>query len=231
MKKSLPFALGMALLMSFSVALAAFWRPTQFIADFRPKVDLVEMVPERFGDWQVDPSIVPLQPSPDLQKVISATYDQVLARTYRNAQGQRVMLSMAYGRNQHEGMNTHRPEICYPAQGLQIDTASQRGLLPAAGVNIPVTRVVAHKGDRNEPITYWLIVGDRVTHFGSEHKWLTLEYGLKRQIPDGILVRVSTIDRNNAQAFEVQRQFVVDMLAGMSPAHRKQLLGDELLPN
>jgi len=220
-----------AVVMGCAVVVAWAWRPTHFLADEKPQVDLETMFPKQINGWSVDTSIVPLQPAPDLQKVIAETYDQTLARTYRNANGDRIMLSIAYGRNQNEGMNTHRPEICYPSQGFPIVSgSSQVSTLPFHGQPIKVTRLVASTRSRNEPITYWLIVGDEITTFGRGHKWATLEYGLRGKIPDGLLVRVSSIDRENARAFGLQERFIDEMLEAMTPSARVALLGREAPP-
>ena len=101
--------------------------PHRHLADAHPREKLAELLPTSFGDWRVDRSILPVPPSPDVQQVLDATYDETLARTYRDALGRRVMLSVAYGRNQHKGMNTHRPEVCYPAQGFKLEQGGQAG--------------------------------------------------------------------------------------------------------
>jgi EpsI family protein len=214
-----------ATLMGAAFVVASAWTPTHYIADDKPKVALEALFPKTFGDWEVDTTILPIPPAPDLQKVIDATYDQTLARTYRNSRGQRVMMSVAYGRNQHEGMNTHRPEVCYPAQGLPIVRAGKREAVIAQSTSIPVTRLVAAKDARNEPITYWVIVGDQNTTFGRAHKLATLSYGLKGKIPDGMLLRFSSIDANDSQAFAVQERFIEELLAGMTPTNRLAILG------
>lgn len=215
----------LTLLMALSVIFAAAWTPTHFLADDKPPVSLERMFPAHFRDWVVDNSVVPVPPSPDLQKVIDETYDQTLARTYRNSQGQRIMLSIAYGRNQHAGMNTHRPEVCYPAQGFQIVQEGATGQLPFHSVKIPVTRLVAAAGERNEPITYWVIVGDKITGFGRPHKMSTLLYGLSGKIPDGMLLRFSSVQRDDAAGFSLQESFVRDLLESMSESDRYTVLG------
>lgn len=215
----------MAAVMLAASLLAVAMTPHRFMADEQRREKLEQLVPEQFGGWTVDRSIVPVPPSPDLQAVIDATYTETLARTYRNSQGERVMLSMAYGRNQHKGMNTHRPEVCYPAQGFKLVQGGQPVQLLADGLSIPVTQVVAAHGARNEPITYWLVVGDRITHFGYGQRSVAIRYGLSGVIPDGVLVRVSSIDNDNAAAFRLQQNFIADMLTAMSPSQRVRLLG------
>jgi EpsI family protein len=220
-----------ALAMAAATAVAFAWRPSHFLADSKAPVKLETMVPASFGAWTIDPSIVPLQPAPDLQKVIAETYDQTLARTYRNAKGDRIMLSIAYGRNQHEGMNTHRPEICYPAQGFPIVSESSRlTSLSFEGRPVKVTKLVAATRSRHEPITYWLIVGDQITTYGRGHKLVALEYGLRGLIPDGMLIRISSVDPEDERAFGLQERFIVDMLAAMTPASRFAVLGSAAPP-
>lgn len=201
-------------------------RPSHFIADGKPKVDLQVLFPRQFGQWQVDTTIIPIQPAPDLQKVLDETYDSTLARTYRNSAGERIMLSVAYGRNQHEGMNTHRPEICYPGQGFPIVAGTPRTeFFELFDRRFVVTKLTAAIKSRNEPITYWLIVGDTVTTYGFKHKLVALQYGLRGSIPDGMLVRISSIDPLDAKAHEVQKRFITEMLAFMPENARQIVLG------
>lgn len=216
----------------FCIAMAAgtwaAWgaRPKHYIADSKPKVNLETLFPKTFGQWQVDNSIIPIQPPPDLQKVLDATYDSTLARTYRNETGERIMLSVAYGRNQHEGMNTHRPEICYPGQGFPIVQNTARvEQFEFVNRRFVVTKLTAASKRRNEPITYWLIVGDRVTTYGFNHKLVALEYGLKGAIPDGMLVRFSSIDASDPKAYALQKTFIAEMLASMPETARQTVLG------
>ena len=135
------------------------------------------------------------------------------------------MLSLAYGRNQHKGMITHRPEICYPAQGFKLDGGVSDGTIDIHGKPLPVKRLVAAMGPRTEPITYWVMVGDEVTEFGYPHRWVALRYGLKGQIPDGVLVRISSIGADNNKAFALQDSFIRDLLSAIPMQKRARLLG------
>lgn len=211
-------------LMLAASGLALALRPTQKIADQAERIHLETMIPARLDGWQVDTTIIPLQPPPDLQAVIAETYDQTLARTYVNGAGERIMLSLAYGGAQREDMNTHRPEVCYPAQGFQL-RSTRPDRLPVLGRELPLHRVVASLGNRYEPITYWVVVGDELTEFGLRHKLTTLKYGLTGRIPDGMLIRVSSIDRDEGHAFQLQDQFIQSMLAALTAKDQVRLLG------
>jgi len=220
-------ALLIALVMLAASITAMLMTPHVYMADQTTRQKLADIVPAAFGEWELDRSILPVPPSPDLQAVLDVLYDETLALTYRNRAGRRVMLSLAYGRNQHKGMNTHRPEVCYPAQGFKIVQPSAPASLRFRGRSIEATRLVSSMGARNEPITYWLMVGEHITRFGYEQRATALRYGLRGIIPDGVLVRVSSIDSDNAAAFALQDRFIGDLLNAMPPQSLPRLLGAE----
>ena len=62
---------AIAVLMLAGAALAYAMKPTQRMADVLGMPDLNVMIPEQFGTWSVDKSIVPIQPSPEVQAVIN----------------------------------------------------------------------------------------------------------------------------------------------------------------
>jgi len=193
---------------TFAGALA--WKPTRHLADTRPKVELEAIFPKQFGDWKLDDRM-PLQlVSPDQAAVLNAIYNQTLSRSYINRHGDRVMLSVAYGGDQSDGTRAHRPEVCYPAQGFQL-VSSKTGNIATATGSVPVRRVVARMGQRVEPISYWVVVGDKIALSGTEQKLAQLNYSVRGVIPDGMLVRVSTIDADSERAYLVHEKFLVDL--------------------
>ncbi|OQY70329.1 MAG: EpsI family protein [Rhodocyclaceae bacterium UTPRO2] len=213
-----------AALMFAASAAAVALRPTHKLADAGPKVNLEAMIPKQFGDWRIDTSIAPVLPAPDVQAKLDKIYNQTIARTYVNGRGQRVMLSIAYGGDQSDAMQVHKPEVCYAAQGFQIKQASLGQLATEYG-ELPVKRLVATLNNRVEPITYWITVGDQVINAGYKQKIAQLKYGLNGNVPDGMLVRASSIDRDEKNAYELQEGFLRKMLAAMPPADRARLGG------
>jgi len=212
------------LLMFAGAGLAYVMTPIRKTASEFDKVNLEKMIPESFGEWKIDTSVVPVLPSPELLARLEKIYNQTLGRTYINSKGQRVMLSIAYSDDQHEGLNTHRPEICYPAQGFDILKSRVAEVVTQYG-KLAVTRLLAQQRARNEPITYWVIVGDKVTFFGLPHKLAQLRYGLTGEVADGMLVRVSSIDRDENGAYQLQQEFLDAMLTGMSGKDRARIAG------
>jgi EpsI family protein len=215
----------LAMLLATGLSVAA--KPRTRVADEGPKIDLEQIVPKAFGEWAVDERVVPVLPSPEQQALLSKLYNQTLARTYLNDKGERIMLSIAYGGDQSDSMQVHRPEVCYAAQGFQI-LSEMRGLLQTQFGSIPVKRLVARQGGRIEPITYWVTVGDKPTYPGLRQKLVQLTYGLTGKIPDGMLIRVSSIDRRNTDAYELQVGFVRDLIASLDIDNRKRLIGAPL---
>ena len=217
-------ALVVAGLMAASAAAAVVGRPTRQMADVLGMPNLEALFPTQFGDWRVDTALPVILPSPDIQALLSKIYNQTLARTYINSQGQRVMLSVAYGGDQSDGTSAHRPEVCYPAQGFAI-TANSLGRLQLGGREVPVRRLVSKLGPRDEPITYWVLVGDAVVTTGIGQKLAQMRYGVRGVVADGMLVRVSSIDANPTRAYAVHDQLIADLLAAVPADQRPRVIG------
>lgn len=156
-------------------------------------------------------------------------YDQLLERTYVHPSGQRVMLSVAYGRQQSVGLQMHRPEVCYRAGGFRVSDVMP-GTLALPGVtapfSLPVVRLVAALPERPEPITYWRLLGDEPVVDESSLKTRQFIAGLgRRGLADGLLVRISTIDANADAGWRWQEAFARDLATALSPQQRLRVLG------
>ncbi|MYM98015.1 exosortase-associated protein EpsI, B-type [Duganella vulcania] len=224
MEKKITLSLVLCLLMVSSAGLTRVVTPTRKMADHREKLQLETLIPQRFGDWQVDTSVVPLQVDPETQARLDRIYNQTLSRTYVNADGERVMLSMAYGGDQGDGMGVHRPEVCYASQGFEIKKDQFVNLGTSYGV-LPVKQLLAVSGNRSEPITYWITIGDKMTRPDFQQRLQRLRYGLEGTVPDGMLVRVSTIDTDLPRAYGVQSRFVKALLDSLNTKDRARLIG------
>lgn len=217
-------ALVVFVAMVTTAALAQWATPTTHLSDVLGKPDLEKIFPNEFADWRVDVRAAMVLPSPQTQAILDSIYNQTLTRTYINAAGDRVMLSVAYGGDQSDATRAHLPEVCYPAQGFQI-TASGVGQLELAGRSVRTRLLMSKLGQRNEPITYWLVVGDRVTLSRTDQKLTQFRLGLKGVIPDGMLVRVSTIDADMVRGHRIQSQFLADMALAFSETSRDRVFG------
>lgn len=225
MKKPLVSALVAAVLMASAAAVATAMTPTKRIVDVLPKLDLEASIPEQFGDWTMDKRATGGVVNPQQTELLNQLYSQILTRTYYNSQGYRIMLSIAYGEDQRDGNQLHYPEVCYPAQGFQV-TSNRKGTLDTGLGLIPVRRLETHLSqNRFEPITYWTTVGTQSLTGGVDKKLAEMRYGLRGEIPDGLLFRVSSIDKDPGSAFEVQAKFVREMVASLKDEERLRISG------
>jgi EpsI family protein len=221
-RRAVVFFGGSVLASGLSMALV----PQRKIADRNPIGRLEDLVPARFAGWAIDQSIPMILPSPDVQAKLDAIYNQVVSRTYINGQGQRIMLSIAYGGDQSDGLRAHRPEVCYSAQGFSTRDL-QDGRLDLPGRSVPVRRLVATQGGRIEPITYWMTIGTQVARTGLETKLAQLRYSTRGLIPDGLLMRVSNISRDTPQSYRLHDAFMNGLVAAMPAQDRWRFVGGE----
>ncbi len=155
-------------------------------------IELETAIPKQFGDWKMI-ELKRLQVvNPDDNSLVDQLYSQVLERSYVNSQGQVVMLSIAYGAEQRKDMLAHFPEVCYPAQGFNVNSEKLSEMV-LQNRSIPVKHLVTQKGNRVEDITYFVRVGEKIVATRTDQKWEAVKYGLQGVIPDGLIFRASTI--------------------------------------
>ncbi|MEO7106194.1 MAG: exosortase C-terminal domain/associated protein EpsI, partial [Rhodoferax sp.] len=164
------------------------------------------------------------------QALLNSIYNQTLTRTYINSEGDRIMLSVAYGGDQSDATRAHLPEVCYPAQGFQI-TSNTQSKIVLADRTVNTRLLMSKMGPRNEPITYWLVVGNHVTVSRTDQKLSQFGLGLRGLIPDGMLVRVSSIDEDMVHGHQVQAKFLTQLAQVMPEAVRDRVFGtDRVVP-
>ena len=214
-------ALLIASLMFAAAAAAVVVRPS--VRLMAPEVPLSRMLPLQFGDWREDGRQLVEVVNPQLQAAVKLAYDQTLERAFLNSDGYRIMLSVAYSADHRGSVQMHQPEVCYPAQGFVVHSREVLRLETPFG-EIPVRRLLTSKGPRMEPVTYWIKVGDKAV-MPSGSKLVELGYVLTGRIPDGLLFRVSSIDREPIRAYRMQADFINQLLRAVSPADRRRLSG------
>jgi len=222
--KSIAWILG-ALMFGTAIA-GVLAKPTRLTVN---PITLETDVPKQFGEWTEVVEQSGQLVNPETEQLLKTLYSQILSRTYVNKQGYRIMLSAAYGDDQRGGLQAHRPEVCYPAQGFKVNSL-QDGAMPTSFGNIDVRRLTTTKGPRDEPVTYWLTVGDHVIRNQFDKRLMEFRLALTGQIPDGLLFRISSIDKEPKRAFTMQQQFVADLMGAVPTETRRQLSGLGALP-
>ncbi len=214
-------------LMLLGAALSGWLRPTIILATERTPINLQNMVPTAFGDWHEQHNVLTQIVDPQRQQTSDKLYSETLSRSYVNSKGYRIMLSIAYGTNQSKALQLHTPELCYPAQGFEV-VGRQTGTMDLSGSPISTIRLETSLGQRREPLTYWTVVGNRNVAGGIDKKLTEMRYALSGRIPDGMLVRVSSIDQEKDAAYALQNQFAIEMIQAISPEHRNRFAGDAI---
>lgn len=199
--------------------------PRRALSDALPPLNLEAAVPELVGEWTVDKNVMASVVNPQQEANIQAIYSETLSRTYVNPRGDRIMLSIAYGSDQRDGLQVHKPEVCYPAQGFLLKS-SRPDQLQLAGGAIPIRRVETVFGNsRPEPVSYWMTVGNEVVLSGLEKKLAEMRYSLDGVYPDGLLFRVSSINSRSNEAYAMQDAFLRELIDGIDPAIRPRFAG------
>jgi EpsI family protein len=200
--------------------------PTKRMAQLRGPFKLDDIVPSAFAGWQIDPRAVGGIVNPQTEELLNKLYSQILNRVYVDPYGHSIMLSIAYGADQaDDDVQLHYPEVCYPAQGYRVN-ARHLGEVPTAQGLIHVRQLeTQHLDQFFEPVTYWTVVGDEQSLSGWDRKLSEIRHGLKGEIVDGLLFRVSSRDRDSKQAFALQAGFIRDIVQAMTPKARRQLAG------
>jgi len=225
--KGMRVSLLVGALMAASSVAAWVVQPRQLMAQ---TASIDHNVPAQFGDWKQLKDGMPqmaLSVTPDGQRSEEQPYDEVVMRTYVNSKGERVMLALAYAREQRQEVKIHRPEVCYRAQGYRPLEEVRSALPQASGSAIPGLRLLMDSGNRLEAVSYWIRVGHAYPRGGLDTRMTILKDGLSGVVPDAILVRASSIlskQDDAAGAYERQERFLAELVQATRPEAKRMLV-------
>lgn len=152
-------------------------------------------------------------------------YDQLLTRVYQAPGLPTVMLLIAYGSTQGGTLQLHRPETCYPGQGFGLSSFQDAAFRFPAGLDVQARRFTATRDDRVERLTYWTRIG-RDFPLDTAGEYAAIMRGVLRgAVPDGILVRLSTIGVGDVVADRAIDRFAQGMIGATNALGRQVLLG------
>jgi EpsI family protein len=183
---------------------------------------LSDVIPAQAGPWTLAPQGGLILPDANQPTDI---YDQVLARYYVAPSLPAMMLLIAYGAAQGGLMQVHRPEICYASSGFAISDDRAINLLLAPRRRIAAKTFLASREDRTEQVLYWTRISDAFPTDIPSQRLTMLELGLRGVIPDGVVVRCSTLGADLQNGEQVLLAFVDSLVASAGPAGRDLLLG------
>ena len=206
-----------------TAATAAWFRPRRSNQQLGTS-ELSDLIPKQIGAWRygnADGVVI----ARSEEAVPVEAYDQLVARSYEAAGLPTIMLLVAYGAVQGGTLQLHRPETCYPGQGFELSDFAAPDLAFTSASTIAARRFTAVRDDRVERLLYWTRVGEKFPRSTAELYSAVLQSVLRGTVPDGVLVRISTLTNNSPSADRAIESFVTSMLKGLSPPARRLLLG------
>src|SRR5690606_29749762 len=137
-----------------------------------------------------------------------------------------VML-MAYGANQTDSLQLHRPEVFYPAFGYKLVRNEAVNVPLPGAVTIPARQLAAEGNGRQESVLYWTRIGEYLPTSGEEQRRDRLVTAFRGVIPDGVLMRFSTLADSPGGDWGQLKSFVAELVLAVTPDGRPVLIGTE----
>lgn len=212
--------IGTALLGVGGVAMARQPRPSA--APIR-KEALGRMVPNQIGEWAYHDSSGLVLPPPDA--LSDSLYSGLVTRTYVSPNRLPIMLLLAYSNVQDGMLQVHRPEFCYPAGGYRLSPTFVVEVPNGIGGAISANRFSADGVSRTEQVLYWTRIGNLFPTSWLQQRLAVVRANLDGSIPDGILVRISTLAPDMQSALPDITAFAAQLVKTSSPAARQLLIG------
>ncbi|WP_300975268.1 exosortase C-terminal domain/associated protein EpsI [Sphingomonas sp. LHG3406-1] len=181
-------------------------------------VPVEQLLPEQLGEWRLEPRSDLLIPRGDSEE--EAVYDQLLTRVYSSGAAPPVMLLIAYGSSQTGTTQLHRPEVCYPAAGFALEDRPAVQLPISRDAAVEARTMTARTSGRIEQILYWSRIGRDFPVSALGQRWSLLRQAASGGVPDGALVRMSTIMLDYRAALPVLTGFARKLLELPGPARR-----------
>jgi EpsI family protein len=221
-------SLLVAAILILAALLAVKLTPTMHAVNTTPDIDSI--IPVEFGDWkQIADPFTQVSLTTGGNDLASQLYDKVVMRTYANKNGDRVMLAIAYAREQKQDIKIHRPEVCYVAQGFQLLSKTNNTMNLFEARPVKASRLLVSNQNRYETVSYWIRIGDDYPVNGMSARLKILGDGLKGKVLDGVLVRVSTAISSPAgaeEAYKGQEEFVKNLIGSVQASKRSLFISN-----
>jgi EpsI family protein len=224
--KSVPYSSRRELLLGGTLACAAAaagaMRLSSDAGAPTGRAPLEQLIPGRIGQWVREPFADVLIPQGEVQE--DKAYDDLFTGYYAAPGGGGIMLLVAYGSAQVGDTELHRPEVCYPAAGFQLERWPDV-VLSLPGQRVRAVVMTARAPDRTEQMLYWSRIGGDFPTSSLAQRWAILRQSLRGAVPDGVLVRMSTIGADRAAGVQTLESFAGEMVAAGGPVLHQMLLG------
>lgn len=214
------FVLGGALLAAAAATVAL--RPQRVVAPLQPGV-LDAAIPKSIGPYTfLTASGLVLPPQDEITEQI---YDQVLTRVYTADGLLPMMLLIAYGSAQDYTLQAHLPEVCYPSSGYTLTDLDRVPVRLHRGADETATFLTAERAGTVEQVLYWVRIGQRYPSTLTGERLAVIGANLARTLPDGVLVRISTLAPSRQEALPQLQAFNRLLVDSINPLGRRLFFG------
>lgn len=214
------FAIGAALLAGGT--LAAVRQPKVSASPIR-KAALEALMPLQVGAWRFENALGIVLPPPDA--LSDSLYSGLVTRTYTAPGRAAIMFLVAYSNIQDGMLQVHRPEVCYPAGGYALSPTRVEPIADGVGGKIPANIFSADGVSRTEQVLYWTRIGSSFPGTWAAQRLKIVEANLAGVIPDGALVRMSTLAPDMESALPDLAAFAAELIRAAPAAGRRLLAG------
>ena len=213
--------------MLFSLLLGRVWIN---LKTTRTKPDLERLVSQHPPGWKM----VGHQRIDDFswgQSVLSQ-HDIVTTRTYQHTDGRKVSVVMAWSGNGLNFQKIHEQQVCYKASGFEVSPLHIVSILTGTG-SIEVRAFTASQDARKDDVAYWMVIdGIRERDIDKRNpivrQFLQLLYlpsFFRGELPDILMVRVSSVRLANGQPTTAHIDYIKEWLKTISSADRQRITG------
>lgn len=207
-----------------SFGLAEFLRPRATLR-LLGDIKIGSIIPRRMANWSAEDGgdiVIPKTPG----SLTDRLYSESVARTYSRTDGQdTIMLLIAYGQEQSDSLQLHRPETCYPAIGFSITERHFIEIPLLSAAPVPGIALTAVSGERTEDIVYWTRLGEYLPRTADEQRRDRLATVMQGLIADGVLIRASMLRTDKQPGYDMLINFLSTLVTTMAPSARKALVG------
>ncbi len=215
--------IGGACVAAAGAALA--FKPHRELSLLAPGQKIATIIPSTFGKW-VSRDVSDLFAPPTEDSLQAKLYGETVGRMYVNSSsGTQILMLMAHGDVQSNELQLHRPEVCYPAFGLTINSSDPMTVPLASTVNLPARALIAESAQTKVATIYWTRLGEYLPVSGTEQRLDRLRTAISGYIPDGLLARFSTESSEPIRVLPAISGFIEELVLAVQPAARRPLIG------
>ena len=225
MNKARWRAAGLAAAMCAIAIVSTVIRPSTSSDHALERTRLERLFPTQVRGWRQSASNEDFVCAEYFREQAPSVYEQRFSRTYVNSLGRRVTLVVVYVSDRPVTLQLDRPEVCHRAAGYAGALEIKRGWIELAGARIHVNRLVVRRLGQAEAITYWSVLGGEATEDAGNLAWRRIGLFFARGPTDGMLICLSSMEVDGAQAFARHDEFANALILALPAFDRSRVTG------